>query len=70
MVESRDVGRLHEGFFDAITYETDDKDSLWSRLVALIRERIDPGGQRQIFITGHSLGGALASVFAQVNPEP
>ncbi|KAK9808596.1 hypothetical protein WJX72_000227 [[Myrmecia] bisecta] len=56
-----DMGRIHDGFYSSLFYESPDGGSLFNTLVDEMR-RVSEG--RQIFLTGHSLGGALANLFA------
>jgi hypothetical protein len=48
-------GRVHRGFADSV-------DGLWDRIEAAIRALIRPGGPNALFVTGHSKGGALATL--------
>lgn len=57
------VGRVHNGFYEALMYRSSEQGStLFERLVAALEEHAEG---RVIYLTGHSLGGALAVVFAQ-----
>jgi triacylglycerol lipase len=51
----RTVSDLHKGFEDAVT-------TVWPLVEAAIKNR--PADQKQLFFTGHSLGGALATIAA------
>ncbi len=53
--EVSDVGEIHRGFNDAYMLVNDD-------VIALAKEAKDAG--KKLYITGHSLGGALATVAA------
>jgi pimeloyl-ACP methyl ester carboxylesterase len=51
-------GKVHTGFFDAT-----------SAIIATIAEevlRLNPAGSKRVYITGHSLGGAMASIGAYI----
>ena len=51
----RTVSDLHKGFEDAVT-------TVWPLVEAAIKNR--PADQKKLFFTGHSLGGALATIAA------
>jgi Lipase (class 3) len=51
-------GKVHTGFFDAT-----------SAIIATIADevlRLNPAGSKRVYITGHSLGGAMASIGAYI----
>ncbi|KAK9833740.1 hypothetical protein WJX74_004532 [Apatococcus lobatus] len=65
------VGKVHEGFYEALFYkstESDDKKVNMAphALFQCICEALDDevGHKKSLYVTGHSLGGALVSVFA------
>ena len=47
-------GRVHEGFYDSLS-------DVWHALDRTIT-RLDPHGDKPLWLTGHSLGGALATL--------
>jgi pimeloyl-ACP methyl ester carboxylesterase len=49
-------GKVHTGFYDAT--------SAIIAAVAAAVKRLDPTGARQVYVTGHSLGGAMAAIGA------
>ncbi len=49
-------GMVHGGFYDALS-------KVWHVVDALLR-RLDPQGRKAVFLTGHSLGAALATLAA------
>lgn len=51
ITEERDYGDVHGGFFDA--FKEVDRE---------VRAAIDGGGYSHLYVTGHSLGGALATI--------
>ena len=57
------VGKVHTGFHDALeVVSPNDTTVLWQRLMAALRPALASG--RPLWITGHSLGGALAALAA------
>lgn len=57
------VGKVHTGFHDALeVVSPKDTTVLWHRLMAALRPALASG--RPLWITGHSLGGALAALAA------
>lgn len=54
------LGPVHPGFLDAFRAL---KSDVWAAM-----ERLDPDGKREIWFTGHSLGGALAVLAASEYP--
>jgi hypothetical protein len=56
----RHGGRVHHGFREAL-------DQVWSHVLDSLdrlTKDCEPGGERAVFFTGHSLGGALATLAA------
>jgi hypothetical protein len=51
-------GKVHTGFYDATS-------SIIAAIAAEVR-RLDPDGSKRVFVTGHSLGGAMASLGAWI----
>jgi Lipase (class 3) len=51
-------GKVHTGFFDATS----------AIIVAIASEvlRLNPAGSKRVYVTGHSLGGAMASIGAYI----
>jgi len=51
-------GKVHTGFYDATS----------AIIPAVSKEvrRLDPAGTKQVYVTGHSLGGAMASIGAYI----
>ena len=60
MPESRPnlPGKVHTGFFDAT--------SAISAAIASEVLRLNPAGSKRVYVTGHSLGGAMASIGAYI----
>src|SRR5262245_39227176 len=54
---AHDVGLVHTGFYDAL-------DVVWNDGQAILPKRLINRGNRTVWITGHSLGGALAELCA------
>jgi hypothetical protein len=50
-------GRVHEGFWSAL-------ESLWPQITPEIKKRLNQGGGKKLFITGHSKGGGMAHLAA------
>jgi len=50
-------GRVHEGFWSAL-------DSLWPQITPEIKKRLNQGGGKKLYITGHSKGGSMAHLAA------
>ncbi|KAK9825140.1 hypothetical protein WJX81_003571 [Elliptochloris bilobata] len=72
MSERPGLGRVHDGFFGALFHGDPEAGCLFDRLTETL-EAADCGAGRAIYLTGHSLGGALAVVFAaalrQAHPQ-
>jgi hypothetical protein len=51
-------GEVHTGFYDAAS-------SIIAQVAAEV-QRLDPAGARRVYVTGHSLGGAMASIGAWI----
>jgi len=50
-------GRVHAGFWGAI-------DSLWANVAAEVQRQLNAAGGANLYVTGHSKGGALAALAA------
>jgi predicted lipase len=51
------IGRIHKGFYNAFL-----------KINYLIKDKIETS-EKKIFVTGHSLGAAIATIFSAVNKE-
>jgi hypothetical protein len=56
-------GRVHEGFFDALNDRTTPNGpTAWQEIMSYVDDLASTGKYKNIYFTGHSLGGAMATM--------
>ncbi|KAK9817684.1 hypothetical protein WJX72_000609 [[Myrmecia] bisecta] len=75
VVRTNARGKVHQGFWEALFYKAPTKEgdkeitSVFNRICKAL-EGATKGNNKRIYITGHSLGGGLSSMFAHTLAHP